>query len=238
MPQRSRQSTRASPSTGLSFVARRTGRLTGWFDVQWHGWATHFDGGWRTGFFVVDTLTGRQDAPVQSALVLLILVTTLGLAVWCLRRPFLPFGLAALLGVAVVVASTNFWHSKPRLLLAAIGMFVLEAPALVVGQLWNLWGLVLVMLVAGAATAPMLITAMSLSQHLVPRALLTEALAVAVTGILIGISLGASLGGIAVDHLGAHAAYAVPVGAGLIATLLALIRYRPLSAAERAAVGT
>ena len=107
-----------------AFVARRTGRLTGWFDVQWHGWATHFDGGWRTGFFVVDTLTGRQAAPVQSALVLLILATTLGLAGWCLRRPFLPFGLAALLGVAVVVASTNFWHSKPRLLLAAMVFLV------------------------------------------------------------------------------------------------------------------
>ncbi|HHU11151.1 MAG TPA: MFS transporter [Intrasporangiaceae bacterium] len=140
---------------------------------------------------------------------------------------------------AIIFGALAFRISQTRrLLLAALGMFVLEAPALIVGQLWNLWGLVLVMLVAGAATAPMLITAMSLSQHLVPRALLTEALAVAVTGILIGISLGASLGGIAVDHLGAHAAYAVPVGAGLIATLLALIRYRPLSAAERAAVGT
>lgn len=125
-----------------------------------------------------------------------------------------------------------------RLLYASLGMFVLEAPALVVGELWDLWGLVLVMLVAGCATAPMLITAMSLSQRLVPRALMTEGMAVAVTGILVGISLGASTGGIAVDYVGPHAAYAVPVLAGLIAVLLAGLRYRPLLRAEDRVAGT
>jgi predicted MFS family arabinose efflux permease len=94
------------------------------------------------------------------------------------------------------------------------------------------------MLVAGCATAPMLITAMSLSQHLVPRALMTEGMAIAVTGILIGISLGAAVGGIAVDYLGAHAAYIVPVTAGLVAVLLAGARYRPLLRAEQDAVRT
>ena len=89
-----------------------------------------------------------------------------------------------------------------------------------------------------SATAPMLITAMSLSQHLVPRALMTEGMAIAVTGILIGISLGAALGGVAVDAVGAHAAYLVPVIAGLIAALLAAARYRPLRQAEADAVTT
>lgn len=140
---------------------------------------------------------------------------------------------------AIIFGALTFRISQTRrLLYAALGMFVLEAPALIVGELWDLWGLTLVMLVAGAATAPMLITAMSLSQHLVPRPLLTEALAIAVTGILIGISMGAALGGVAVDHLGAHAAYAVPVGAGLLAALLAIARYRALSRAERAAAHT
>lgn len=125
-----------------------------------------------------------------------------------------------------------------RLLYAAAGMFVLEAPALIVGELWNLWGLTLVMLVAGCATAPMLITAMSLSQHLVPRAMMTEAMAVAVTGIAIGVSAGAAVGGIAVDHLGAHPAFALPVGAGLVAVLLLVTRYRALAAAERTAEHT
>jgi MFS family permease len=139
----------------------------------------------------------------------------------------------------IVFGAITFRISQTRrLLYAALGMFVLEAPALVVGELWNLWGLVLVMLVAGCATAPMLITAMSLSQHLVPRPLMTEGMAIAVTGILIGISLGAAVGGIAVDYLGAHAAYVVPVTAGLVAVLLAGARYRPLLRAEQEAVRT
>lgn len=139
----------------------------------------------------------------------------------------------------IIFGAITFRISQTRrLLYAALGMFVLEAPALVVGELWDLWGLVLVMLVAGCATAPMLITAMSLSQHLVPRALMTEGMAIAVTGILVGISLGAALGGVAVDQFGAHAAYLVPVGAGLVAAVLAGARYRPLLRAERSAVRT
>lgn len=142
-------------------------------------------------------------------------------------------------GSAVIFGARKFRMTQTkRLLIASFGMFILEAPALVVGELWDLWGLALVMLVAGSATAPMLITAMSLSQHLVPRAMMTEAMAVAVTGILIGISMGASIGGIAVDHLGAHAAYALPVGAALIAFLLAAARYRSVSRAEQSAAHT
>ena len=118
-----------------------------------------------------------------------------------------------------------------RFLLAAIGMFVLEAPALIVT---NLWAIALVMFVAGSATAPMLITAMSLSQKLVPAALVTEGMAVAITGILIGISSGAALGGWAIEHWGAHEAYAVPVTAGAVAVLLAVVNYRRLEAAEAA----
>ena len=145
------------------------------------------------------------------------------------------FALGSTIAGIVFGALTFRIPQTRRLLYAALGMFVLEAPALVVGELWDLWGLVVVMLVAGCATAPMLITAMSLSQHLVPRALMTEGMAIAVTGILIGISLGAALGGVAVDTLGAHAAYLVPVTAGLVAAALAAARYRPLLHAERSA---
>ena len=116
-----------------------------------------------------------------------------------------------------------------RFLLAAIGMFVLEAPALVVT---DLWGIAIVMFVAGSATAPMLITAMSLSQRLVPAALVTEGMSVAITGILIGISTGAAVGGWAIERWGPHEAYAVPVTAGAVAVALALGAYRRLATAE------
>ncbi|HEX2705188.1 MAG TPA: MFS transporter [Candidatus Lustribacter sp.] len=120
-----------------------------------------------------------------------------------------------------------------RMLYAALGMFVLEAPALLVH---DLRGIALVMLVAGSATAPMLITSLTLSQLLVPAALITEGMAVALTGILIGISIGAAVSGVAIERLGAHDAYAVPVTAGLLAAALAALSHRRLARAERAAL--
>lgn len=118
-----------------------------------------------------------------------------------------------------------------RLLLAATGMFVLEAPALLAG---GLWPLAVVMVVAGSATAPMLITSLSLAQRLVPPALVTEGMAVAVTGILIGISGGSAVGGWAIEAWGAQTAYAVPVAAGGLALALIAVRYRYLERAEHA----
>ncbi len=79
---------------------------------------------------------------------------------------------------------------------------------------------------------PMLITAMSLSQRLVPAALVTEGMSVAITGILIGISTGAAVGGWAIERWGPHEAYAVPVTAGAVAVALALGAYRRLATAE------
>lgn len=124
-----------------------------------------------------------------------------------------------------------------RLAIAASLMFLLQAPIL---WLTDLRALAALMLVAGVATAPMLITSLSLSQKLVPRALVTEGMAVAITGILIGVAVGASVGGIAVERLGAQQAYVVPVTAALVSALLALGAARSLgrheAAAERAAL--
>jgi predicted MFS family arabinose efflux permease len=118
-----------------------------------------------------------------------------------------------------------------RLVIAAAAMFVLEAPALVVD---GLWPLAVVMFVAGSATAPMLITSLSLAQRLVPRALMTEGMAVAITGILIGISAGSAVAGWAIEAWGAQAAYAVPVVSGGLALVVIAARYRYLERAELA----
>ncbi|MBD3783336.1 MAG: MFS transporter, partial [Micrococcales bacterium] len=122
-----------------------------------------------------------------------------------------------------------------RLLVAATAMLVLEVPALLVS---NTWQLTVVMVVAGSATAPMLITSLSLAQRLVPAALVTEGMAVAVTGILIGISAGSAVGGWAVEALGPQRAYAVPVLAGLFAVAIVAVRARHLEGAERARLGS
>ena len=135
--------------------------------------------------------------------------------------------------LAGIVFGTRVFRSSltRRLLLAAAGMFVLEVPALFVGGLWQL---VVVMFVAGSATAPMLITSLSLAQRLVPKALVTEGMAVAITGILIGISAGSAAGGWAIEAWGAQTAYAVPVVSGGLALALIAVRYRHLERAERA----
>jgi predicted MFS family arabinose efflux permease len=57
-------------------------------------------------------------------------------------------------------------------------------------------------------------------------------MAVAVTGILIGISGGSAVGGWAIEAWGAQTAYAVPVAAGGLALALIAVRYRYLERAE------
>lgn len=138
------------------------------------------------------------------------------------------FSSVILAAFAFASAVTGFWYgtrtftmSMPkRLLLCGLGMFVLELPALVAPNLWALAG---IMFVAGSATAPTLITALTLLQKLVPKAQLTEGMAVGVTGILVGISLGTSVSGWAVEHLGAQEAYAVPVAAGALAVVVLVV---------------
>ena len=120
-----------------------------------------------------------------------------------------------------------------RLVIAATGMFLLEVPALLVD---GLWPLAVVMFVAGSATAPLLITSLSLAQRLVPAALITEGMAVAITGILIGISAGSAVGGWAIEAWGAQPAYAVPVLAGALALAIIAVRYRHLERHEPAAL--
>ena len=135
----------------------------------------------------------------------------------------------------LVFGSRSFRSSMTsRLLVAAAAMVVLELPALVVP---GVWPLVAVMFVAGSATAPMLITSLSLAQRLVPPALVTEGMAVAVTGILVGIAAGSALGGWAVEAWGAQRAYLVPVLAGAVAVVVVLARRHRLAAAERDGAG-
>jgi predicted MFS family arabinose efflux permease len=133
--------------------------------------------------------------------------------------------------MAGILFGSRFFRSTMtrRLLLAASAMFVLEVPALLVD---GLWPLAVVMFVAGSATAPMLITSLSLAQRLVPKALVTEGMAVAITGILIGISGGSAVGGWAIEAWGAQAAYAVPVVSGGLALVLVAARYRHLERSE------
>jgi MFS family permease len=133
---------------------------------------------------------------------------------------------------AVVFGTRRFSGSiAKRFVWCALAMFLLELPVLFID---SLWGLAAMMLVAGSATAPTLITGMTLVQHLVPRAFLTEGMAVVITGLLIGLASGTALSGILVDSWGAHETYALPVAAALVSALIAAAWGRQIGRASRA----
>lgn len=146
------------------------------------------------------------------------------------------FASVILAGFALASGAAGLWYgsrtfamSMPkRLLLLGVVMFLCEVPALLAP---NLWLLAAAMFFAGSALGPMLITALTMLQYLVPRAQLTEGMAVGVTGILVGISIGTSGSGWAVEHLGAQQAYAVPVGAGALVVLVLLVNLGRLEGA-------
>lgn len=105
----------------LYFVWIRTGHPTGWFQVEKAGWGTHFDMG-RQGFaFLHDTLR-KPDVPGWTAVVatLIVLLTmTAVLTVVLGGLETLPYSLIGVLTLAITLGSTNYWHSRPRLLLGA-----------------------------------------------------------------------------------------------------------------------
>ncbi|MGW5391226.1 MFS transporter [Streptomyces koyangensis] len=88
-------------------------------------------------------------------------------------------------------------------------------------------------LCAGMATAPVMITAMTLVQHRTPPARLNEGLTLAVTAILTGIALGSALAGQAADHLTPGTGYTVALAAACAAIALATrLRARPVRASS------
>ncbi|WP_238490098.1 MFS transporter [Actinoplanes flavus] len=123
-----------------------------------------------------------------------------------------------------------------RFLMCVAAMAVLIQPVLLAG---NLWALAAVLFVAGLATAPTMITSMTLVHELVPSARINEGMTLTVTGLLIGVSAGASIGGWAVEAAGARAGYVTPAVAAGLALLAALIGFGPAVRRSRraAAVG-
>ncbi|MFF8356202.1 MFS transporter [Streptomyces chartreusis] len=78
------------------------------------------------------------------------------------------------------------------------------------------------LLVAGMATAPTMITNMTLVQRRTPECRLNEGMTLAVTALLGGIACGSAAGGWVVEHLTPTAGYGVPVTAAAVALLVTL----------------
>jgi MFS family permease len=100
---------------------------------------------------------------------------------------------------------------------------LLALPLLAASLTGSLPLLALTLLVAGMATAPTMVTTMTLVQHRTPEGRLNEGMTLAVTGLLGGIACGSATGGWTVEHVSPTAAYGVPVTAAAVALLLTLL---------------
>lgn len=110
--------------------------------------------------------------------------------------------------------------------LAAMAV-LMSGPLLAAALTGSLLALAGALLVAGMATAPTMVTAMTLIQHRTPEGRLNEGMTLAVTGLLGGIAVGSAAGGWVVERVSAEAGYGVPVTAAAVALLISLTTARP-----------
>ncbi|MFI6873165.1 MFS transporter [Streptomyces sp. NPDC050400] len=102
---------------------------------------------------------------------------------------------------------------------------LMTLPLLAAALTGSLYVLGAALLIAGMATAPTMVTGMTLVQERTPDGQLNEGMTLAVTALLGGIACGSATGGAAVEHWGPTAAYTVPVTAAACALLLSLYGY-------------
>nr|MDQ3577388.1 MFS transporter [Actinomycetota bacterium] len=124
----------------------------------------------------------------------------------------------------------------PRLLLlGTLGTALTTLPLLIVGDILTLS---IAVFASGVFFAPTMIVIMGLVERIVPGSKLTEGMTWAITGLSIGVALGAAVSGAAVERFGPDGGFLVAVTAGAAALVIALLGYRMLSvkASEPAAV--
>ncbi len=110
---------------------------------------------------------------------------------------------------------------------------LLTLPLLAVRLTGSLTVLAGALLVAGMATAPTMVTGMTLVQRRTPEGRLNEGMTLAVTGLLGGIAGGSAAGGWMVERWSPAAAYTVPVVAATTALVIAALAARTGTARRR-----
>jgi MFS family permease len=131
-------------------------------------------------------------------------------------------GLAAGSMVAGIGWGTVHWRVRlrHRLVCVLLLLTALTIPLTLVESYWLMLPLVVL---AGVAISPSLISAFTLAEVLVPRAAVTEAFTWIGTALALGVAVGASLAGKIVDSEGANASFLVAtVSAGAAAVVVGL----------------
>lgn len=145
-------------------------------------------------------------------------------------------GLLALVAAGSCVAGLLFGLLAPRSapgvrflrgIATMAALLLLPLAAGLGGAGFGLLGLAL--FAAGTGTAPTMVTGMTLVQELLPQRQLNEGMAVAVSGIVIGISAGAAIAGTVAEHAPPGTGYALPAAAAGLALLVALAGRRHLA---------
>ncbi|MFJ4923917.1 MFS transporter [Streptomyces sp. NPDC088725] len=108
-----------------------------------------------------------------------------------------------------------------RLALCTAGMTLMLTLPLLAALSGSLPLLACGLLLAGTATAPTMVTGMTLIQHLTPQDRLNEGMTLSVTALLGGTAAGSAAGGWTVDHAPPSHGYVLPLCAAALALLLA-----------------
>ncbi|WP_222194574.1 MFS transporter [Modestobacter italicus] len=130
-------------------------------------------------------------------------------------------GLAAGSMLAGIGWGTVHWQVplRHRLVAALAVLTVLTVPLALISSYWVMLPVVVL---AGIAVSPSLISAFTLAEVLVPRSAVTEAFTWIGTALALGVAVGASVAGKIVDSVGANASFLVAtVAAGLAAIAVA-----------------
>ncbi|MFE9452683.1 MFS transporter [Streptomyces sp. NPDC006739] len=108
-----------------------------------------------------------------------------------------------------------------RLSRCLLGMAALMSlPLLTARTVGSLPALAVALLAAGMATAPTMVTAMTLVQERTPEGRLNEGMSLVVTGLLTGVACGSACGGWTAEHASPTTGFAVPVTAAVTALLI------------------
>jgi hypothetical protein len=112
----------------IFWVGERVGTPDAWFTIQTAGWGTTFDKGASTWHFIAGTLrTG--DGWIAMSVVFMLIAATVALIVALVRPGWLPLKIYGLIGYVLVVGQAGFFHSKPRLFVPVLLLFVPAAVA-------------------------------------------------------------------------------------------------------------
>ncbi len=194
------------------------------------------------------TPTAHEHRPVSSAMrsdglkVLFVVAAGVGTVLGTLQICLVAFAdelddkamtgvLIAGLAVGSMISGIGWgavhWRLPLRHRLAGVLVLltVLSAPLMLVREIWLMVPFVVL---AGIAVSPVLISAFTLAEQLVPRAAVTEAFTWIGTALALGVAVGASVSGKIVDISGSNAAFSVATVAAAIAAVVVALTQRSL----------